>query len=382
MKFALMGLCAVLTLGLTSCGDKALVEQVLDQALNTPSLAIKNNGQALESIRDAPEEIDGPLFFLPSISIYNAELDLEFDVTITWTYDEATASNWAPLRERTEIPGLITNTLIYLAIPYLPAYETEPVASAVTATASVEYNGKSYSKSKTFAVKLMPETVDVSNVPLIPLNTATAPTDGPKDSYGGAVVRMQGYLTRNMLDWDSAYIQAGSAGINLYKLSLSPVLLTIVSLGDFIEVMGTFAVYNGMRQLSYISRISIVPPGEDAAIVPTVVTEATWSTLRVGNDGSVVRIEGLTFDAAGTGNVTIGGHVTIKMKLGAVGVNVYLNYHNDLNGTTVRRQAIYDILSAAVNGATVTYEGTLGWYNGPQLLPIPVSDVTLVPAAS
>jgi hypothetical protein len=237
------------------------------------------------------------------------------------------------------------------------------------------------SVSKTFPITLLAETVDLSAVPLIPLDTVTPPTDGPKDAYGAAIVRMRGYLTRNMLDWDSAYIHNGTNGINLYKLSTSPDLLAVITVGDYLEVMGSFALYAGMRQLSYITRVSPAPVDETAlAPEATVIEEADWAGLVTGRDGSLVHIEGLTYDAAASGEVLLGGHATLFMKLGDVSIKVYLNYHNDLPGTTTRRQVILDMFQDAVEGATITFEGVLGWYNGAQLLPIPTEDLTLVPA--
>jgi hypothetical protein len=235
--------------------------------------------------------------------------------------------------------------------------------------------------SKEFPITILPETTDLSLIPLLPLDTVTPPADGPKDAYGAYLVRMRGYLTRNMVDWNSAFIHNGTAGINLYHLDWSPDLLALVTIGDYVEVMASFALYAGSRQLSYITRISPAPIDETALDpVATVVTETDWATLVSGQDGGLIRVEGLTYDATATGEVSLGTHATIYMKLGATTIPVYLNYHNDEPGKADRRQYILDTFQAAVDGATVTFEGVLGWYNGAQLLPILPEELTLVPA--
>ena len=136
-----------------------------------------------------------------------------------------------------------------------------------------------------------------------------------------------------------------------------------------------------MRQISYITRLTHVTPDENALEpVATTLTEDNWDDLAVGDDGRIVRVEGLVFDAEATGTINMSSHFTFKMKLGTKTIDLRVNYHIDLTGTMTRRDAIRDIVTAAVDGATVTFEGALGWYDGPQLLPIPETDVTLVPA--
>ena len=376
-KLATIGVGLLLSIGLTGCGNAA-TEAFLEQALATPTLAIKNNGQSLEVYDNSREQIDGVIFLLRSVTVYDEKKDVEHEVVISWAYPDETAEYWNELKERDEIPTLISNTPIYLAAPIFPKFGEDPVDSELIATATLD----GLTKSKTYPITLLPEIADYSEVPLIPLNTVNPPEGGPTDTYGGTIVRVQGYLTRHMLDWDSAYLHDGTTGINLYKLSYPPELLSLIAVGDYIEAMGTFARYGGMRQLSYITRIILVNPGPTSTEpTPTIVTEADWPNLVAGDDGKLVTVTGLTFDAVATGDIILGGHFTFYMKLGALSIKVYLNYHNDVNGTTIRRQAIADVLTAAVDGATVTFTGVLGWYNGPQLLPIPPSDVTLVPAA-
>ncbi len=378
IKLATLGLGLLLSVfAMGSCGtDPDTV--LLEQALATPTLAIKSNGQSLEAYEGETEEIDGALFLLREAKVYDEETDVEHTIPIAWEVKEGTEDYWSPFREKTSIPNLVDNTNVYLANPIRPSYGEDNVETALIATATL--NEKSVSKE--FPITLLAETVDLSEVPLLPLDTVTPPAEGPRDAYGSFIVRMRGYLTRNMLDWDSAYIHNGNTGINLYKLSLSPDLLAVITVGDYLEVMGSFALYAGMRQLSYITRVTPAPIDETAIEpVATVIEEADWAGLVSGRDGSLAHVEGLTYDAAASGEVTLGGHATLFMKLGDVSVKVYLNYHNDLAGTTTRRQVLLDTFQAAVEGATVTFEGVLGWYNGPQLLPIPVEDVTLVPAA-
>jgi len=370
MKFLTLGVSALLTLGLLAgCADDPEM-LALEQALAIPTLAIKPNGQSLEVNEGFREEIDGTVILLRDVVVFGED-DTEYDITISWSYETATADYWTPLKERNEMPGLITDTAIFLAVPRLPAFGTDPVDTAIIATAT--YGTKTLDKE--FPITLLPEKVDVSTVPIIPLNSTTPPVDAPDNGLGGKIVRVRGYLTHAMTDWDSAYIHNGTSGINLYKLSYTPEYIITVDMGDYVEAMGTFALYGGMRQLSYISRLTQVTPDENA-VEPTYTTinEANWPSLVSGNDGKLVRLEGLTFDAAATGTISLGTHFTFKLKLGATTINCYLNYHV---GIAIRTE-VSTMLQSAINGTTITYTGVLGWYSGPQLLPIYVDNVAVV----
>jgi len=387
IKFLTFGLGVLMTIALASCGKPDPEVLALQKALDIPTIAIKNNGQSLEKIEGERESIDGALYLLRNVVIYDAETDIEYEIELTWSFDEASADYWAPLKERDDMPGLVTNTPIYLAIPRRPAFGLEAADSILTATA--HYNDKTVTKD--FDLSVLPEEVDVSTVPLMDLNSMNPPENAPDSGFGSKLVRVRGYLIKQMLDWNAVYLHNGSAGIALYRLDTNPEFIVSVDIGDFVEAMGSFALYAGARQISYITRLVQVAPEEgDELPTPRTITETDWPTLRghstssselTADDGSLIRVEGLTFDATATGAINLSSHFTIKLKLGALTINAYLNYHVDLPNSQVRRQQIVDLITQGVDGATLTYEGTLGWFNDAQLLPIMVEDFTVVPAA-
>ncbi|HOJ44684.1 MAG TPA: hypothetical protein PK340_01430 [Bacilli bacterium] len=386
-KFLTFGLGVLMTVALASCGkpDPELV--ALQKALDIPTIAIKNNGQSLEKIEGEREAIDGALYLLRDVVIYDIEADLEYEIELTWSFDEGSSDYWAPLKERDDMPGLVTNTPIYLAIPRRPAFGAEAVDSVLTATA--HYNDKTVTKD--FDLSVLPEDVDVSAVPLMDLNSMNPPEGAPDSGFGSKLVRVRGYLTKQMLDWNTVYLHNGSAGIALYRLDSTPEFIVSVDIGDFVEAMGSFSTYSGARQIGYVTRLVQVAPEEgDEMPTPRTITATDWPNLRghstsstelTADDGSLIRIEGLTFDATATGTINLSTHFTLKLKLGSLVINVYLNYHVDLPNSQVRRQQIVDLITQGVDGATLTYEGTLGWFNGAQLLPIMVEDFTVVAAA-
>ena len=385
MKFLTLGLGVFLAVALASCGKPDPEVEALKKALDIPTIAIKNNGQTLEQVPEGREQIDGALYLLRNVVIYDEETDIEYQIELSWTFDEASSEYWAPLKERDDMPGLVTNTPIFLALPRLPVFGEESVDSVLTATAT--YNGKTATKS--FDLTVLPEAVDYSAIPIMPLDSMHVPPSAPTNNFGTRLVRVRGYLTRYMLDWNTAYLHNGTGGIALYRLDTSPEFIASVDVGDFVEAMGSYSPFSGARQISFIERLVQVAPEEgDELPTATTITPAEWPTLRgydvnstesIAHDGGLIRLTGVTFDAAATGSTTVGsGHMTLKMRFGSLTINAYINYHVDLPNSTALRQQIVSLMTQAVDGKTLTFEGTLGWFNGPQILPIALSDVTLV----
>jgi hypothetical protein len=396
-----LGLFTIATAILTSCQASPNAFQLLvNQAANIPTLAVKADGKTLES-NGLTQGVSGNLTLIREVKTFN-DLDEEFMVSLDWNINESStsffifkANNYvtnpeADLEDRISIPVYTVNVL-------RPDFGTETIQATLTLLATLTNEGRAYSTTRDFLLTVEPEEVDPSTIPLVSLGTdftrrndagLTYVSDilqnAPRSARNAAVIRARGYVTGIMTDWNTAFITSGEYGLSLFRPDIG--YRDAFAMGDFIEVTGDAATFNGSRQISWISNVRLIPATEPQPVIRELSASGFSSTQTANTsqrfrDSSVVKLVNLQFEQITSGTLPIlaGNHIAIRLKIidgnNAYNVNIYLNYHIG----AVKRQAIYDILiQAPLRGDKfVTYQGVLGWSFGPQLLPLEVTDFVL-----
>ena len=386
-------------LTLSACGGGDAYATLLAQTIDsTPTIAVQSDGQTLE--QDIRQVVQGNLTLIRELITFDDDAD--YDVTLDWSIDEASSAYFV-FREAT----LVTNpeaTLenqisisIYTMSVLQPAFGEPSIDATLTLVASMDANNRTYTVSRDFLLTVEAEAVDSSTIPLIPLSTSfTRNNDegltyvdetlqnAPRSSRNAAIVRVRGYVSGIMTDWNTAFITSGEYGMALYRPDVD--FRDAFAIGDFIEVTGEAATFGGSRQISWMTNVKLVP-ATDPDIVIRQLSASQFSSTSVANaaqrnrDGSMVRLANLQFETITSGTLPIGAsnHLAIRMKVidgdNAYTVNMYMNYHVG----QAKRQAMYDLFSQATLGSDtfVTYEGIMGWNFGPQLLPLEVDDFML-----
>jgi hypothetical protein len=384
---------------LAACGGADAYQTLLDAAIdNTPTIAVKSDGQTLEM--EERQIVSGNITLIRDMMTFDDTND--YEIELEWSINE-TSSAYFLFKEATLItnPEATVDNQISISIYTLsilqPAFGQSSIDATLTLTASMNANSKTYTTTRDFLLTVEAEAVDSSTIPLIPLSTNfTRNNDAeltyvdetlqnaPRSARNAAIVRVRGFVSGIMTDWNTTFISSGEYGMALYRPDID--WRDSFAMGDFIEVTGEAATFSGSRQISWITNIKLVP-ATDPDIVVRQLTASQFSSVPVANnaqryrDGSVVRLANLQFETITSGTLPIGAsnHLAIRMKVidgeNAYTVNMYLNYHVG----QAKRQAMYDIFSQATLGSDtfVTYQGIMGWNFGPQLLPLEVSDFTL-----
>lgn len=119
------------------------------------------------------------------------------------------------------------------------------------------------------------------------------------------IVKVKGYVHGILADWNSVGIADGDWGIGLYRTDTDYV--DKFKIGDLVEAIGEYSVYNGLTQIQFIKSITVLDPENFPAIKkPTLTTytmdelyetiESGWpgqpTNTLFGRDNSIV-----TFDA-------------------------------------------------------------------------------------
>ena len=384
---------------LAACGGADAYQTLLDAAIDsTPTIAVKSDGQTLEM--DERQIVSGNITLIRDMMTFDDTND--YEIELEWSVNE-TSSAYFIFKEATLVtnPEATVDNQISIAIYTLsilqPAFGEPSIDATLTLTAMMDVNNKTYTTTRDFLLTVEAEAVDSSTIPLIPLSTNfTRNNDAeltyvdetlqnaPRSVRNAAIVRVRGFVSGIMTDWNTTFISSGEYGMALYRPDID--WRDSFAMGDFIEVTGDAATFGGSRQISWITNIKLVP-ATDPEIVVRQLTASQFSSVPVANnaqryrDGSVVRLANLQFETITSGTLPIGAsnHLAIRMKVidgeNAYSVNMYLNYHVG----QAKRQAMYDIFSQATFGSDtfVTYQGMMGWNFGPQLLPLEVSDFTL-----
>lgn len=384
---------------LMACGGADTYQTLLDAAIdNTPTIAVKSDGQTLEM--EERQIVSGNITLIRDMMTFDDTND--YEIELEWSINE-TSSAYFLFKEATLItnPEATVDNQISISIYTLsilqPAFGQSSIDATLTLTALMNANSKTYTTTRDFLLTVEAEAIDSSTIPLIPLSTNfTRNNDAeltyvdntlqnaPRSARNAAIVRVRGFVSGIMTDWNTTFISSGEYGMALYRPDID--WRDSFAMGDFIEVTGEAATFGGSRQISWITNIKLVP-ATDPDIVIRQLTASQFSSVPVANnaqryrDGSVVRLANLQFETITSGTLPIGAsnHLAIRMKVidgeNAYTVNMYLNYHVG----QAKRQAMYDIFSQATLGSDtfVTYQGLMGWNFGPQLMALEVSDFTL-----
>jgi len=208
----------------------------------------------------------------------------------------------------------------------------------------------------------------------------------PISEVRGNVVANQEFTTRGYITgtmepntthlYSGVFIADGEYAIMLYAGQLSNLwFLGEFAIGDLVIVTGAYSPYNGLSEMKPVTlEIDYAFAEVEEPVDIVIAAEAEFTTAALtGHDGCIIQVGGLVYQS-GKGNLTAGGsHATIKFKLGATDVDMYVNYHV---GTTTQ-QAIVDLMADWVEGqTTIDYHGHLGWYNKPQLMPLLAATIT------
>ena len=401
-----LGFLTIATAIFTSCQAAPNAFQLLtNQAADIPTLAVKADGKTLES-NGLTQDVSGNLTLIREVKTFN-ELDEEFIVNLEWTINESSNAYFvfksntyvtnpeADLEDRISIPVYTVNVL-------RPDFGAENIQATLTLLATLTTEGTSYTATREFLLTVKAEDVDPSSIPLIPLGTdftrrndaeltyvSELLQNAPRSSSRNAArVRARGYVTGIMTDWNIAYITSGEYGLALFRPDVA--YRDAFSIGDFIEVTGEAATFNGSRQIAWMTNVKFIPATEPQPVIRELPA-SNFSSTQVANasqrfrDGSLVRLANLQFDTITSGIPTTGpiiaagNHLSIRLKVvdGNVSynVNAYLNYRLGIP----KREAIYALLLQAPVGSDqfLTYQGVLGWSFGPQLFTLEITDFVL-----
>lgn len=88
------------------------------------------------------------------------------------------------------------------------------------------------------------------------------------------LVGVRGYVTGIFPDWNNATINDGKWGFGLFKVQDYEGLMKV---GDLVEVVGQFTVYNCLAQVQFVKRIKVV---EDTSLFPEI-NEPDWTTFTI-----------------------------------------------------------------------------------------------------
>jgi hypothetical protein len=382
---------ALLTGGLilASCGGNANQDLLEATITSTPTIAVKSDGQTLEL--GFRQIVEGTITLIRTIYAFGEDED--YPIALTWSVAES-ANQYFNFRE-----GTIDGVSVFNVSIIQPSFGTAAVDVSLNLLATMTVGTTAYTTTREYLLTINPEAVDSSLIPLIPLSTDfTRNADlsyvnevlqnASRSVRNAAIVRVRGYVSGIFTDWNTSYITSGEYGLALFRTDLG--YIDAFGIGDYIEVTGEAATFNGSRQIAWITSIKILPPIGDEPVIRQL-TAANFASTSIANngqrfrDGSIVRLAQLQFDSVTSGApvsgplIGVGNHLSLRFKVfdgnTSYNVNAYLNYRL---GVT-KREAIYDLLIQAPVGSDqfLTFQGVLGWSFGPQLMILELSDFSI-----
>lgn len=94
----------------------------------------------------------------------------------------------------------------------------------------------------------------------------------------GEVAGIRGYVTGIFPDWNTASIADGEWGFGLFRLDSG--FANAFKVGDLIQVVGQYSVYNGLAQFQYIKKVTIIDEAQFPNIKKPIVNELTTDDLK------------------------------------------------------------------------------------------------------
>lgn len=282
------------------------------------------------------------------------------EVTIAYAIDEATAANWNIK------PGSPDATHARLA-PKI--FDFEDYSSTLTGT--IAYG--SATKSVAWTISIAQRGYELIVIPI-------------SEVRGNVAVDQEfttrGYITGTMEPntthlYSGVMIADGEYAIMLYAGQLSNIwFANEFAIGDLIIVSGKYSPYNGLSEMKPTEMAIDYAYAEVSEPVDIVIaSEADFTTANLlGHDCCIIQVNGLVYQSGKENLTSGGGHVTIKFKLGATDVDMYINYHV---GKSVQEPLIALMADWVAGTTTINYHGHLGWFNKPQLMPLSASTIVV-----
>ena len=254
--------------------------------------------------------------------------------------------------------------------PIIVDYENNKEAVVtVTLTATISDGKNSVTKDFTIIVPIMVE-YSVADYDAAPA--------GEQVSVKGIIVAKEEFSASYKNT--SVYLQSmdGKGGIYAYRVKCTEEQYNNeLVVGNVIIVSGKKDVYNGLREFSTSADVTYILCNQTGTPKVTDVTELITSGTGISNDlqCQLIKFENLPVvnveakDDKGRWNIIV-GDATDKAKQFVVRVNTYITQ------TTSDAYKAYEALGIAP-GMTISAAGVCGWYNGAQMHPINVNDITV-----
>ncbi|MFA5481423.1 MAG: hypothetical protein WC282_03480 [Bacilli bacterium] len=283
------------------------------------------------------------------------------EVTITYAIDETTAANWSIKL------GSPDATHARLA-PKI--FDFDDYTSTLTGT--IAYG--TLTKAVSWTISIAQRGYELVVIPISEVR-GTIAVDQEFTTRGYITGTMEPNTTHL---YSGVFIADGEYAIMLYAGQLSNIWFqNEFAIGDLVMVTGKYAPYNGLSEMKPTEMAIDYAYAEVTEPVDIIIaSEAEFSTVNLtGHDCAIIQVNGLVYQSGKELLTSGGGHVTIKFKLGATDVDMYVNYHV---GKPVQ-EALIALMADWVSGTTtINFHGHLGWYNKPQLMPLSASTITVV----
>lgn len=181
------------------------------------------------------------------------------DYKIAWSYFVSETHGKFELKEETDY---------MLAIPEYPTYvggSAVPDSKEVRLYADVTI-GKRTERIRIDALLMPQELIEEFSL-----------AEVRSEAASGQVIKVKGYVHGILADWNSAGIADGDWGLGLYRTEVA--FKDKFAIGDLVEVVGEYSVYNGLSQVGQIKDITILNGDDYPEIKKPTLTTYTMDDL-------------------------------------------------------------------------------------------------------
>jgi hypothetical protein len=390
-KFTIV-LLGLLTLGgLAGCGDTTAEDRAIldDVAQYVPLLVDKTDGSTYRNV-DVNELKDGNDLIAVTSGVRKGK-----NFKVEWSYREgeglATFDIGTPTEGATDIliaPGYEEYEPVFFGTTEVEDETNKPKPKIGRLIANLTL--RKATKTMYFDFQLNPQwKITWLSIP----EAKVAPAQ--------QLIGVRGYVTGIFPDWNSLTIADGVDGYNFFKVMNFK--NDGIAVGDLVAGVGNASGYNGLMQIGYIKRITILNPDNYPDIKNPAYTEITaqdfydWRIASEeerlmsrldGMDSALVSMRNLTLvkitdrddmeiDHVPTSNIHSNLVVTADVTQwdgtpGTIEIRISLSYH-----MLPENQAAFDEFFQANKGKLINYDGPLTWYNEPNLGPYEVTSLSL-----